>query len=211
MAYESMGLKTYGFAFGREDIWHPEKDVYWGAERNGSPPATTATPASTTPDDGEPAGRGADGPDLRQPRGRERPARPAPTAAQVRETFARMAMNDEETAALTAGGHTVGKTTATAREKPRARARGADDRGAGLRLAQPHARPRHRPRHRPSGLEGAWTTIPTKWDNGYFDLLFGYEWELTKSPAGRLAVGADRHPRGGHAGRRGGPPSAATR
>jgi catalase-peroxidase len=110
MAYESMGLKTFGFAFGREDIWHPEKDIYWGSEKEWlAPSGSEGTPLLRRARPGEPAGRRDDGPDLREPGRRGRQARPAEDRPDMRVTFARMAMNDEETVALTAGGHTVGK------------------------------------------------------------------------------------------------------
>jgi catalase-peroxidase len=108
---------------------------------------------------------------------------PIKTAAQVRETFARMAMNDEETAALTCGGHTVGKAHGNGDAGHWVRARGRGDREPGPRLDEPASR-RQGDQRRHQGIEGAWTTHPTKWDMGYFKLLFGYEWELTKSPAG---------------------------
>jgi catalase (peroxidase I) len=200
MAYESMGLKTYGFSFGREDIWHPEKDTYWGASRNGSRRPRTATRTRQPRDAGEPAGGRAHGPDLREPRGRERQPDPIKTGAQVRETFARMAMNDEETAALTCGGHTVGKAMATATRARSARARRRPDRGSGLRLDEPeHGRQGDqrrdlRPRRRVDDQ-------PDQVGHGLF------------RPAVRLRVGADeiarrcepvasrRHQGRGHAGR----------
>ena len=110
VAYESMGLKTFGFGFGREDIWHPEKDIYWGSEKEWLAPSDSRYGRLGERDAGEPAGRRADGPDLREP-AKAWTASPTrcKTAQDVRVTFARMAMNDEETVALTAGGHTVGK------------------------------------------------------------------------------------------------------
>jgi catalase-peroxidase len=202
MAYESMGLKTFGFSFGREDIWHPEKDTYWGAEKE------WLAPSENRYDDlddavhaGKPAGRRAHGPDLREPRGRERPARPDQDRAQVRETFARMAMNDEETAALTCGGHTVGKAHGNGDARAGPEPEGAPaHRDQGFGWMNPHMDGKAS-NAVTSGIEGAWTTNPTKWDMGYFELLFGYEWELTKSPAGANQWRADRHQGRGHAGR----------
>jgi catalase-peroxidase len=184
VAYESMGFKTFGFSFGREDIWHPEKDIYWGSEKEWL-------------DAGRYEGEGADRESLENPLaavqmgliyvnpegvgGKPDPLR---TAQDMRVTFGRMAMNDEETVALTAGGHTVGK---------------AHGNGSADNLdAEPEAAPVHEQglgwmnnKTRgvgrdtvTSGIEGAWTTHPTKWDNGYFELLFKYDWELVKSPAG---------------------------
>jgi len=185
MAYESMGLKTFGFSFGREDIWHPEKDTYWGAEREWLAPSDSryedvANPATME----NPLAAVQMGLIYVNPEGVNGQPDPIATAGQVRETFARMAMDDEETAALTCGGHTVGKAhgngdaDALGRE-PEA----ADIEAQGLGWINPNLGGKAT-NAVTSGVEGAWTTHPTKWDMGYFDLLFGYEWELTKSPAG---------------------------
>jgi catalase-peroxidase len=185
VAYENMGLKTYGFSFGREDIWHPEEDVYWGAEKEWLPPSDTRYEDVMKPETMEnPLAAVQMGLIYVNPEGVNGKPDPIKTAAQVRETFARMAMDDEETAALTCGGHTVGK------------AHGNGD--AGALGAEPEAGPIENQGFGwinpnmggkaanavTSGLEGAWTTNPTKFDMGYFELLFGYEWELKKSPAG---------------------------
>ncbi|MFN4025382.1 MAG: catalase/peroxidase HPI [Hyphomonas sp.] len=185
IAYESMGLKTYGFSFGREDIWHPEKDVYWGAEKEWTPPSDTRYENVDDPSTLEnPLAAVQMGLIYVNPEGVNGKPDPLKTAAQVRETFKRMAMDDEETAALTCGGHTVGK----AHGNGDAGALGPSPEGAevenqGFGWMNPHLGGKAA-NAITSGLEGAWTTEPTKWDMGYFKLLFGYEWELTKSPAG---------------------------
>ena len=185
MAYEDMGLKTFGFAFGREDIWHPEKDVYWGAEREWLAPSENRYENLDDPSTLEnPLAAVHMGLIYVNPEGVNGQPDPMKTAAQVRETFARMAMNDEETAALTVGGHTVGK----AHGNGDAGALGAEPEGApienqGFGWMNPHMGGKAT-NAVTSGVEGAWTTHPTKWDMGYLELLFGYEWELTKSPAG---------------------------
>jgi catalase-peroxidase len=185
IAYESMGLKTYGFAFGREDIWAPEKDTYWGAEKEWLAPSDSRYDNVDDPSTMEnPLAAVQMGLIYVNPEGVNGQPDPLKTAAQVRETFARMAMNDEETAALTAGGHTVGKTHGNGR---------AEDLGAAPEAADVEEQGLGWNNHKgrgigrntvTSGIEGAWTTHPTKWDGGFFDLLFGYEWELKKSPAG---------------------------
>ncbi|TNE88408.1 MAG: catalase/peroxidase HPI [Deltaproteobacteria bacterium] len=183
IAYESMGLKTFGFAFGREDIWHPEKDTYWGSEKEWL--------AAERYDGGEdreslenPLAAVQMGLIYVNPEGVGGKPDPLRTAHDVRVTFARMAMNDEETVALTAGGHTVGKAHGNGDASqigPDPEAADIHEQGFGW----------HNPKGTgsggdtvSSGLEGAWTTHPTKFDNGYFDLLFKYDWELKKSPAG---------------------------
>ena len=185
IAYESMGLKTFGFGYGREDIWHPEIDTYWGAEKewlapsdgryeNVDDPATMENPLAAV----------QMGLIYVNPEGVNGSPDPIKTAAQVRETFARMAMNDEETAALTAGGHTVGKTHGNGNSDdlgPAPEAAGPEMQGLGW--ANPHMDGKAA-NAVTSGLEGAWTTHPTQFDMGYFDLLFGYDWWLKKSPAG---------------------------
>ncbi|MGP9803761.1 catalase/peroxidase HPI [Paracoccus sp. NSM] len=185
IAYESMGLKTFGFSFGREDIWHPEKDVYWGAEKEWLAPSDERYGDVADPSTMEnPLAAVQMGLIYVNPEGVNGRPDPLKTAAQVRETFARMAMNDEETAALTAGGHTVGKAHGNGRaENLGPSPEGAELHEGGLGWMNHHTRSVGRDTVT-SGIEGAWTTNPTKWDNGYFDLLFGYEWELRKSPAG---------------------------
>ncbi|MFN4128315.1 MAG: catalase/peroxidase HPI [Paracoccaceae bacterium] len=185
IAYESMGLKTFGFAFGRRDIWHPEKDVYWGSEKEWLAPSDERYGDVADPSTMEnPLAAVQMGLIYVNPEGVNGQPDPLKTAQQVRETFARMAMDDEETAALTAGGHTVGKTHGNGRaENLGPSPEGAELHEGGLGWMNSHARGIGRDTVT-SGIEGAWTTHPTKWDNGYFDLLFGYEWELRKSPAG---------------------------
>ncbi len=185
MAYESMGLKTFGFAFGREDIWHPEKDTYWGAEKEWLAPSDERYENVDNPETMEnPLAAVQMGLIYVNPEGVNGNPDPLKTGAQVRETFARMAMNDEETVALTAGGHTVGKTHGNGD----ASILGPDPEGApveeqGFGWANPHKTGKGRYTVT-SGLEGAWTTHPTKWDNGFFEMLFNHEWESRKSPAG---------------------------
>ncbi|MCL7930581.1 catalase/peroxidase HPI [Halomonas llamarensis] len=185
VAYESMGLKTFGFSFGREDIWHPEKDIYWGAEKEWLAPSDERYGDVDKPDTMEnPLAAVQMGLIYVNPEGVNGVSDPQKTADQVRETFARMAMNDEETAALTAGGHTVGKCHGNGDAEalgPEPEAAGVEAQGMGW--SNPNGSGKGRDTVT-SGIEGAWTTHPTKFDMGYFDLLFGYEWELTKSPAG---------------------------
>ena len=185
VAYESMGLKTYGFAYGREDVWHPEKDTYWGAEKEWlaasdnryddvAKPATMENPLAAV----------QMGLIYVNPEGVNGQPEPLKTAAQVGETFARMAMNDEETVALTAGGHTVGKKHGNGKAEhlgPDPEAADVYEQGLGWNNHTTRGIGRDTVT---SGIEGAWTTHPTKWDNGYFYLLFTYDWQLTKSPAG---------------------------
>ncbi len=185
IAYESMGLKTFGFGFGREDIWHPEVDVNWGAENEWLAPSDSRygdLEDPTTMDN--PLAAVQMGLIYVNPEGVNGKSDPLKTAMHVRETFARMAMNDEETVALTAGGHTVGKAHgngSAARLGPAPE--GADIQEQGLGWMNHETRGIGRDTVS-SGIEGAWTTHPTKWDNGYFDILFSHEWELKKSPAG---------------------------
>jgi catalase-peroxidase len=185
VAYETMGLKTFGFSFGREDIWHPEKDVYWGAEKEWLAPSDSRYGDLTDPSTMEnPLAAVQMGLIYVNPQGVNGNPDPLRTAAQVRETFARMAMNDEETVALTAGGHTVGKTHGNGNaDNLGPSPEGADIAEQGLGWMNHKTRGVGRDTVT-SGIEGAWTTHPTKWDNGYFDLLLGYDWELKKSPAG---------------------------
>ncbi|WP_246166779.1 catalase/peroxidase HPI [Marinobacter salinexigens] len=185
VAYESMGFKTFGFAFGREDIWHPEEDIYWGAEDEWL--ATSDNPKSRYSGERDlenPLAAVMMGLIYVNPEGVDGNPDPLKTAKDVRETFARMAMNDEETVALTAGGHTVGKCHGNGN----ADNLGPDPEGADIE-EQGLGWMNHKTRGVggqavTSGLEGAWTTNPTKWDNGYFEMLLGHEWQLTKSPAG---------------------------
>jgi catalase-peroxidase len=185
IAYESMGLKVYGFSFGRADIWHPELDIYWGNEKEWLAPSDSRygdlTDATTMEN---PLAAVQMGLIYVNPQGINGVPNPLNTATHIRETFARMAMNDEETVALIAGGHTVGKAHGFGRAENLGPApEGADIAEAGLGWMNHTSRGVGR-NTVTSGLEGAWTTHPTKWDNGYFDLLFKYEWELKTSPAG---------------------------
>ena len=185
MAYESMGLKMYGFAGGREDIWHPEKDIYWGSEKEWKAVSgSEGSRYSGERDLENPLAAVMMGLIYVNPEGVDGKPDPLKSAHDVRVTFQRMAMNDEETVALTAGGHTVGK------------AHGNGD--AGALGPEPEAGPIENqgfgwmnPKNNgngidaiTSGLEGAWTTNPTRWDNEYFDMLLNHDWELKKSPAG---------------------------
>lgn len=185
IAYESMGLKTFGFAFGREDIWHPEKDIYWGSEKEWLAPSNNPDSRySGERDLKNPLAAVMMGLIYVNPEGVDGNPDPLKTAHDVRVTFARMAMNDEETVALTAGGHTVGKChgngdTALLGAKPEA----ADLEEQGLGWINKTHRGIGRDTVT-SGIEGAWTTYPTRWDNGYFHMLLNYDWELKKSPAG---------------------------
>ncbi|XUO86749.1 catalase/peroxidase HPI [Halomonas sp. KM072] len=185
VAYESMGLPSYGFSFGRADIWEPEKDIYWGNEKEWLAPSDERYGDVDKPETMEnPLAAVQMGLIYVNPEGVNGQPDPLKTAQQVRETFARMAMNDEETAALTAGGHTVGKAhgngdAGALSAEPEA----SDVENQGFGWNNPHMDGKAS-KAVTSGIEGAWTTHPTKFDMGYFDLLFGYEWELRKSPAG---------------------------
>jgi catalase-peroxidase len=185
VAYESMGLKTFGFAFGREDIWHPEKDTYWGSEKEWLAPSGSADSRYSGERDLEnPLAAVMMGLIYVNPEGVDGKPDPLKTAHDVRVTFARMAMNDEETVALTAGGHTVGKCHGNGDAKLLGLAPEAadvDDQGLGWINKTKRGIGRDTVT---SGIEGAWTTHPTKWDGGYFDMLLNHEWELKKSPAG---------------------------
>lgn len=185
MAYESMGLKTFGFAFGREDIWHPEKDVYWGSEKEWLAPSTAQNSRYSGERDLEnPLAAVMMGLIYVNPEGVDGQPDPLKTAHDVRVTFARMAMNDEETVALTAGGHTVGKCHGNGSAKdlgPAPEGAEIEDQGFGWLNKTSRGIGRNTVS---SGLEGAWTTHPTQWDNGYFELLLNYDWQLAKSPAG---------------------------
>ena len=185
IAYESMGLKTFGFAFGREDIWHPEKDTYWGAEKEWlAPSGSEGSRYSGERDLENPLAAVMMGLIYVNPEGVDGKPDPLKTARDVRVTFARMAMNDEETVALTAGGHTVGKCHGNGDASllgPEPEAAGLEEQGLGWNNKTKRGIGRDTVS---SGLEGAWTTNPTTWDNGYFELLLNYDWELKKSPAG---------------------------
>ena len=183
IAYETMGLKTFGFGFGRADIWHPEEDIYWGAEKEWLGKNRYASAGDETSLE-NPLAAVQMGLIYVNPEGVDGKPDPLKTAQAVRETFARMAMNDEETVALTAGGHTVGK----AHGNGDASKLGPDPEGApvedqGLGWKNPIGKGTGRDAVT-SGIEGAWTTHPTRWDNGYFHMLLNHEWELRKSPAG---------------------------
>jgi len=183
IAYESMGLKTFGFGFGREDIWHPEKDIYWGAEKEWLA-KERYTDANDETSLENPLAAVQMGLIYVNPEGVDGKPDPMKTAQAVRVTFARMAMNDEETVALTAGGHTVGKTHgngSVADVGPDPEAAELEDQGFGWLNKTKRGIGRDTVS---SGLEGAWTTHPTKWDNGYFHLLLNYDWEIKSSPAG---------------------------
>ncbi len=183
MAYESMGLKMFGFGFGRADTWHPGKDIYWGPETVwlGKDRYTDADDETSLEN---PLAAVQMGLIYVNPEGVNSQPDPLKTAQAVRETFARMAMNDEETAALTAGGHTVGKTHGNGD----AGLLGAEPEGAGVEEQglgwNNHSKRGIGRDSVTSGLEGAWTTHPTKFDMGYFDMLLDHEWESKKSPAG---------------------------
>lgn len=180
-ALESMGFKTFGFGGGREDIWEPEQDIYWGSE-------TEWLGDKRYEGDRElenPLGAVQMGLIYVNPEGPNGNPDPLASAIDIRETFGRMAMNDEETVALVAGGHTFGKAHGAAdpdkyvgREPAGA---SIEEQGLGWKNTYGSG---HGGYTITSGVEGAWTPNPTQWDNGYFDVLFGYEWELTKSPAG---------------------------
>ncbi|MFT5675878.1 MAG: catalase-peroxidase [Paraglaciecola sp.] len=185
IAYESMGLKVFGFAFGREDIWHPEKDTYWGAEKEWlAPSGSEGSRYSGERDLENPLAAVMMGLIYVNPEGVDGNPDPLKTAHDIRITFERMAMDDEETVALTAGGHTVGKCHGNGD----AELLGSDPEGAELEdqgMGWLNKTKRGIGRDTvSSGIEGAWTTHPTQWDNGYFQLLLNYEWELKKSPAG---------------------------
>lgn len=187
MAYEVAGLKSYGFAFGREDIWHPEKDTYWGDEQEWLAPSDSRYQDVAHPETlANPLAAVQMGLIYVNPEGVNGKSDPLATAAQMRETFARMGMDDEETVALTAGGHTVGKChgngDATALS-PDPETAAPEYQGLGWFNTQGRSVGRNTV---VSGLEGAWTTYPTKWDNGFFKMLFEHEWRLTQSPAGAM-------------------------
>jgi catalase-peroxidase len=185
IAYESMGFQTFGFAFGREDIWNPEKEIDWGSETEFVGPSDTRYADVNDASSLEyPLAAVTMGLIYVNPEGINGIPNPLLTAQHVRETFARMAMNDEETVALTAGGHTVGKAHGNGDASlvgPAPEGEDVVEQGFGWINRGPRSNGAGTVT---SGIEGAWTTNPTKWDQGYFELLFKYEWELKKSPAG---------------------------
>ncbi len=185
IAYDVAGLKTFGFAFGREDIWAPEKDTYWGDEKEWLAPSDGRYGDVTKPETLEnPLAAVQMGLIYVNPEGVNGKSDPLATAAQMRETFARMGMDDEETVALTAGGHTIGKSHgngSAANLSPDPEAAGPEFQGLGWINTKGRGIGRDTV---VSGIEGAWTSEPTKWDNGFFDMLFKHEWTLTHSPAG---------------------------
>ncbi|RCV86572.1 catalase/peroxidase HPI [Billgrantia montanilacus] len=185
VALESMGFKTFGFAGGREDIYQPEEDIYWGAEEEWLATSDKANSRYSGERDLEnPLAAVQMGLIYVNPEGPDGNPDPLASARDIRDTFARMAMNDYETVALTAGGHTFGKThgagdPANVGAEPEAAP--IEEMGFGWKNSYKSGKGRDAIT---SGLEGAWTPTPTKWDMSYFDVLFGYEWELTRSPAG---------------------------
>ena len=177
---ESMGFKTFGFGGGREDIWEPEEDIYWGSEKEW----LGVNRYSGKRDLEQPLGASHMGLIYVNPQGPDANPDPILAAHDIRETFGRMAMNDYETVALVAGGHTFGKSHGAAPESHK----GPEPEGSKIQDQATGWNSNYRSGKGvdtiSSGIEGAWTTNPIKWDTGYFDNLFGYEWELTKSPAG---------------------------
>ena len=214
VALETMGFKTFGFGGGREDVWEPDQDVYWGAEKtwlggdiryaHGSEGVDKAGGVTVSDDDadGNIHGRNLEKPLAAvqmgliyvNPEGPDGNPDPLKAAIDIRETFGRMAMNDEETVALIAGGHSFGKThgaAPTSHVAPEPEASGLEQQGLGWRNSFGTGKGGDTIT---SGLEVTWTTTPTKWSNNFFENLFGFEWELTKSPAGAhqwVAKGAD--------------------
>ena len=184
-ALESMGFRTFGFGGGRVDIWQPEEDIYWGSEKEWL--ATSDKPNSRYSGErnlANPLAAVQMGLIYVNPEGPDGNPDPVASGRDIRETFARMAMNDEETVALTAGGHTFGKAHGAgdpALVGPEPEAAPIEEQGLGWINKFGSGKGVHATT---SGIEGAWKPNPTKWDNGYFDMLFGYEWELTRSPAG---------------------------
>ena len=185
IAYESMGLKTLGFGFGRQDIWHPEKDTYWGSEKEWlAPTGSEGSRYSGERDLENPLAAVMMGLIYVNPEGVDGNPDPLKTAHDVRVTFERMAMNDEETVALTAGGHTVGKTHGNgdaALLGPEPEAADLEEQGLGWNNHTKRGIGRDTVT---SGIEGAWTSDPTRFDMGYFDMLLDHEWRSVKSPAG---------------------------
>ncbi|MBX7177445.1 MAG: catalase/peroxidase HPI [Saprospiraceae bacterium] len=183
MAYESMGFRTFGFAGGRDDIWHPEKDIYWGAEKEWLGKSRYDNPEDSNSLE-NPLAAVQMGLIYVNPEGVDGKPDPLRTAKDVRTTFARMAMNDEETVALTAGGHTVGKAHGNGdASKLGPNPEGADVDAQGFGWMNPKGKGNAEDTVT-SGLEGAWTTTPDRWNHTYFHLLLTYDWQLSKSPAG---------------------------
>ena len=179
-ALESMGFKTFGFAGGREDIWEPEEDIYWGSEADWLGDKRYAGERELE----NPLAAVQMGLIYVNPEGPNGKPDPVASGLDIRETFGRMAMNDEETVALVAGGHTFGKCHGAgdaAQVGPEPEGAGIEEQGLGWKSSFGSGKGVHTIS---SGIEGAWTTNPIKWDNEYFEILFGYEWELVKSPAG---------------------------
>ena len=180
VALETMGFKTFGFGGGREDIWEPEEDIYWGSEKEW----LGVNRYSGKRELEQPLGASHMGLIYVNPQGPDANPDPLLAAHDIRETFGRMAMNDYETVALVAGGHTFGKSHGAAPESHK----GPEPEGSKIQDQATGWNSNYKSGLGvdtiSSGIEGAWTTNPTKWDMGYFDNLFGYEWELTKSPAG---------------------------
>ena len=182
VAIESMGGRTFGFGGGRPDIWAPEEDINWGAEKEW----LTNERYSGVRDLADPLGAVQMGLIYVNPQGPDGDPDPVASGRDVRETFARMAMNDEETVALVAGGHTFGKGHgAGAEDHVQLEPEGAPLENMGFGWQSTHASGKGADTIT-SGFEGAWTADPIKWDNGYFDLLFGYEWEKVETPAGKI-------------------------
>ncbi|MFN3968373.1 catalase/peroxidase HPI [Flavobacterium sp.] len=185
MAYESMGFKTFGFAGGREDIWHPEKDVYWGSENTWlAPSGGEKSRYSGERDLENPLAAVMMGLVYVNPQGVDGNPDPLKTANDMRVTFLRMAMNDEETVALTAGGHTVGKAHGNGDANalgPEPEAADVETQGFGWLNPKGNG---NGVDTITSGLEGAWTSHPDKWNHTYFDILLNHDWQLSKSPAG---------------------------
>ncbi|MEM6999022.1 MAG: catalase/peroxidase HPI [Pseudomonadota bacterium] len=180
VALESMGFKTFGFGGGREDIWEPEQDIYWGAEQEWLGDKRYSGDRELE----NPLAAVQMGLIYVNPEGPNGNPDPIASGKDIRETFARMAMNDEETVALTAGGHTFGKAHGAgdaANVGPEPEAASIEEQGFGWKCSHGSGKAGDTIT---SSIEGAWTNNPIKWDNGYFDVLFGYDWELTKSPAG---------------------------
>ena len=180
VALESMGFKTFGFGGGREDVWEPEEDVYWGSENKWLDDKRY----SGDRDLENPLAAVQMGLIYVNPEGPNGNPDPIAAAKDIRETFARMAMNDEETVALIAGGHTFGKTHGAGPAShvgPEPEAAPIEEQGLGWKSSFGTGKGADAIT---SGLEVTWTTTPTKWSNNFFQNLFGYEWELTKSPAG---------------------------
>ena len=181
MAYEHAGLKTYGFSFGREDIWHPEKDVYWGSEQEWLQDKRYKSKADRSSLE-NPLAAVVMGLIYVNPEGVDGKPNPLRTAHDVRETFGRMAMNDEETCALTVGGHSIGRAHGNGKASNLGREPAASEiHEQGLGWNQKKGLGKYQVT---SGIEGAWTSNPDKWNHEYLDLLLNYDWELKKSPAG---------------------------